>query len=414
MDHKSDEHATKMSQNNEFIAKPIETKMTHWVKSLITSFTLRFNTDESHFKIATSDEIKNKIYKFRYKIYHKELARDVVGEDIEHKMIKDELDDDPNVILFYQEDNNKIIATMRAMIFRPNQQPQQFLQLYDLDKYPWLNNYTICELSRLMVAKNYRHKLIILRFLGSIVRMLGRKLEVRFIFLTCKPYLVSRYYFLGFRPYTRQMVSYPDGIEIPMFKLIDRSFLKQINSPTRFLFSNSHKINKTHRDEFLNSSTNPIILDQKTLMPLIKNRMLAADFLPFFPKDIKLFQELMKYNCYALIIKYPIELIHTKMVDKTIYLVIDGQVTVYVKNSKPIELGPGHLVGEFAYFLPKHKRTARVMSENSILFVIKESALNELMKHHKVLYIKFINFIIQNLIYKILIGNDNLKGHRHE
>src|SRR5579871_4371445 len=107
-----------MSMTINLIFKKLKNKIIQLIEHLITLYIFKYKSNYSYHKIAESEEIKNKIYQLRYAIYHVEFSRDVAGVDHQLKIIKDELDDDPNTFLFYLEENHKIIATLRATIWQ--------------------------------------------------------------------------------------------------------------------------------------------------------------------------------------------------------------------------------------------------------------------------------------------------------
>lgn len=354
----------------------------------------------THYKIARTLEERNKIFSFRYEVYQEELGYDMPGTNHDLRIVKDDIDDLPESILFYLEKNGKLIATMRLVIYPEHKVPDKVIQFYSLEKHSWLKNYSICEIERFMARKEFRHKFIILKFIASITAYIIRH-NVKITLQYCKPCLVSHFYAIGDRPYTSNLIDYANGLWIPLIGFIDRNYAKKINSPVKFLIPNEAVFSEEQIKEFYNS-VQAITFNKKIILKEIEQSLLDTNALVPMPKFIlEIFKKLIDDRCYMLYIDQSIKLIHQGMVDKTVYFFIAGAGNIGTKNIFYQKIQTSQLVGEFEMFTPTGKRQAEVILENGTkLFVIKESSIHKLKRYHPFQYIKFLEFIASHIIYK--------------
>jgi predicted GNAT family N-acyltransferase len=371
-------------------------KIKWWVSALIGCFA----SGENNFCLAKDPQIKNQLFKFRFAIYHDEFYREVEGLDLQLKVINDLNDEEKNTFLFYRKKGEEVIATLRVIVWTPGTMPNEIKKFYEIDEYNWLDFYTVCEFGRLMVKKECRSKLITLKFLAAIIRFVAFKQKVQFIFLSCKPHLVPRYNFLGFHSYTSHVINYPDGIEVPLAFLVDGNYLKRVKSPGKFLLRKMNSISPEDIAAFGKNSESAVMLNKNEIWPVLEKSLKSIG--GFTEEEIDVFNKLVQLDCFLLTVTKSVELVHLKMVDSTMYLVVEGTVEVELKDHSRYIVGAGNLVGEFSYFLPDHKRTAKVGIHQGRLFVIKDSAIRILGKiDHKKNEV-FLHLIIRNLIHKVL------------
>lgn len=369
-----------------------------WIQQIFMNLAFIFCPRKPCYKIARTPEEKNKIFHFRYEIYQTELSFGIPGTNHDLKMITDELDNSPNCTLFYLESKGKIIATMRAMIYGPNEAPDEIWKLFDLVKYDWMKKYSICELERFMSRKEFRGQFVMLKFIISILRYVIKN-KVSIVLQYCKPYLVPHYYAIGSRPYTRHLVDFANGLWIPLIGFLDKAYAKKINSPVRFLLPDQFVFPPEYIKDFycyptaINFEKNMIF---KKIKEVLHHRHAGERT---FHLDV--FKQLIDDDCYILTIEQPIKLINAGMVERTMYLVLEGSCRVGSKIISYQEINVNQLAGEFAIFMPYGKRTAEVIVENkATLFVIKESAIVKMKRLHPRKYINFLEVVISNLIYK--------------
>lgn len=350
---------------------------------------------KQYFKIATDNRIKQKIYQFRYKIYYHELNRNVAGLKKDLGVIVDEYDEQPNTLIFYLQAGEEIIATIRAILIDQEHPESALLEDYNVTKYTWFMDYKSCELGRFMVAKNYRSSLVVLRFVLSVMSFLVFKKGIRISLISCKPYLTPYYMFLGFMPYTQKLITYPDGIEIPLIAMVDNRYLKETNAVAQYTYRDINTISAEHVDILLKSIHTPILSNEEinNLLDNLRKKI-------YLPRQ-SIFNHLLNYGSYGLEIKELAKLIHKEMVDRTIYLILEGNVQI-LKNNKVIELGPGQIIGEFAYFLPKGKRMAEVICKNAKFLVIRKSSIEQLAKSYPHEHIELNQFIVCELLKKFI------------
>jgi predicted GNAT family N-acyltransferase len=215
-------------------------------------------------KIAESDEIKRRIYRFRYRIYIEEMGKPYQNADHQNKLLTDSLDQ--KCTLLYAEKNNKIIGTVRIN-WGADQETMNYFDNSDfaLDRFRSFPDSRFSLNSRLMLSADFRNTLLGKNLAEASYR-LGRERQIFFNFISCKPTLVSFFVRLGFRTYRNEFVDVNAGRQVPLVLLLeDENYLRETRSPfyqEAKLRSNNPSIGDWFRQEF--SITTPFDLTTQT------------------------------------------------------------------------------------------------------------------------------------------------------
>ena len=164
----------------------------------------------SDIKVASSDEDRERIFRFRYDVYVTEMGKSPAEADHQKKIIRDELDDDAH--LLYAEDEGQIVGTVRLNCRSKKKFPDVWEQRYDLEKFAPSFGDHISMTSRMMVAKDYR----------------GSSVPAALV----APSLLEFYEQIGFRRFTDGFMDEDNGYHVPLVMLVrDTQYLRQVRSP---------------------------------------------------------------------------------------------------------------------------------------------------------------------------------------
>jgi GNAT superfamily N-acetyltransferase len=181
-------------------------------------------------RIAQTEEERQAIYRFRYRVYVEELGKSPPSADHANKILKEELDD--TAVLLYAAEDGEIVGTLRNNFDVPEGLPERLQRVLELKRFgvafaPGALSYT----SRLMVAAERRHTSVMRRLVQAIYRM-TRDRGVRLSFLHAPPSLVPLYEHLGFRRYTHAFKDEVAGQQVPMVIVVrDVEQLAKVRSP---------------------------------------------------------------------------------------------------------------------------------------------------------------------------------------
>jgi hypothetical protein len=181
-------------------------------------------------KIASSQQEKEAIYRFRYKVYMEELNKLHIAADHANKMMFDEADE--YTILYYVCDENDVIATVRLKRGIEDLFTEEENNLFSLSKFrSILDHKKLCITDRLIVDALFRrsrltNEMMVRTYLG------GLEGGVKLCFITSDEKLLPMYFRYGFRNYDEPIVLAPGEKRYKLILfLCDKDHLQKVKSP---------------------------------------------------------------------------------------------------------------------------------------------------------------------------------------
>lgn len=180
---------------------------------------------------ASSEEERQAIYQFRYKVHVQELNRKIPGVDHLRKRISDSFDSWGKLV--YAELDGRIIGTVRVNVGKTSDFPRELADVFHLDKFqqfePAAKNLFLG--TKLMVDPEYRKTLLPFRLMARGYEIM-RENKVQFSFSGCNPYLIPMYEQLGYRTMGTGFQDPGYGLVIPIVLLPeDVEHLAAVRSP---------------------------------------------------------------------------------------------------------------------------------------------------------------------------------------
>ena len=179
-------------------------------------------------RLATTPEDRERIFRFRYRIYVEEMGRPQKYADHQRRTVEEPFDQTGHLLL--AEVDGEVVGTLRANLGRDT----------DLGYYTWLFGLDsvgaafprdVSLTTKLMVVPALRSSTLAVR-LALALYDLGRDHGIRHDFIDCNAHLEAFFTRLGYRRY-RPHVEHPEyGRVLPLrLDVDDLAYLQSVGSP---------------------------------------------------------------------------------------------------------------------------------------------------------------------------------------
>ena len=177
---------------------------------------------------AESKEDRDRVFRFRYEIYVKEIGKTMPGADHARLMLRDECDERATHLMAL--DNGELVGSLR-IIWGSSELPMNYREWYGLGDFAEFPATALSFTGRLMVLAGMRNSLAASALAGEAFR-LGCERGVKFDFIHTTPPLLRFFERFGHRRYRADFVDPHLGPRIPMvLALEDREHLDNCRSP---------------------------------------------------------------------------------------------------------------------------------------------------------------------------------------
>jgi len=293
-------------------------------------------------RLATTDDEREAIYRFRYDIYVNELGRYRAAADHEHQRLADP--EDTTSWLFYAADGDEVVASFRITWGGDGFSPRQ-VQQYQLAPFlAELPPEVMAVGERTMISPRWRG-VDLMALLGEVSAPLSDAHDVRIVFGACEPHLLS-FYALHQRPYGTRNINSPDaGLLIPMVSFSP--------APEALLeFGTGGRLPTCVRDALESTGTvqSPFLLGDGDYRCRVGAAIGALDgsVLDGLTDD-ELDAVLRRSNVVTC--RTGDRLLKTGGAARNAFVVLTGSLAVSRDGAPVATIGPGEIVGEMAYLL---------------------------------------------------------------
>lgn len=358
--------------------------------------------------IASSEEERAAVYRFRYEVFVKELKLFEDAADHEEGTFSDEHDSTAHLI--YAKDEAGIIGTARINWGGDALVSEEFRETYHLNRFEVVAPpESFMVVTRLAVAKDARGgrlPLLMMRFCATFAMEHNAYLS----FCDCQPHLLRLYETLGFRPYAPPYNDPAYGIMVPLLNIgSDSEHLHKIQSPFAKVLSGWEP---------------PANLEEiRSLIPVVpsvrevgqreardaRNKIRAlADSQG--ESTFGLFDGLSEAETDAVLARSHLiscrkgdYVIREGTVTNTVFSVIEGDLEVRANNQCVWITKAGECFGELS-LLHNIPRTADVIvhSERAVVLSLSETNLQRLISSESKLASKFLINLARSLAMKLL------------
>lgn len=318
---------------------------------------------------AVSQEERDAVYRFRYRVYVEELRREIGGVDHERRMVRDTEDDQPHAHHFYVGLPNDMEGVVRLRVWGPGEMPSELAGKLSMHLFgPAQARLRTCEVGRFMIDPKRRGSLVLPSMARRTYEFLAREQEVDVSFCNCRPGLVDYYRRLGARPYGAEPVEESEGMEVPLVSVLsDHDYYRRVHSPMAHLVRKHFGRGKrapidTHDFAHLfDDDGQKIITDQRSVWSEFSAALQFApgsgSFLDGLPEAT--LRQLMKSG-FIMDVSEGSLITREGHVERELYIILKGEVEVFRGEQALNRLGSGEVFGEMAFFRHAGKRSASV------------------------------------------------------
>ncbi|KPA15557.1 cyclic nucleotide-binding protein [Candidatus Magnetomorum sp. HK-1] len=337
--------------------------------------------------IAKTEEEKNAIARFGYDIYVKELGYTPPGIDFDNKRLWDQHDDNPLTIHLYVGKTQQIKAIFRMLVWDAGNIDKTFFELYSMNLFPNIENLSVVEIGRVMIAPLIRGKLMLASLCRFGYKLLFSKGLGDLIFAECRPGLVAPYNKFGLRPYQAPLNKTPEGFMVPLVGISsDHKYHKKVKSiaydliPKYYGSKKRKPLDLSLYNHLFHENNQNIEFNEQKVFSIIEKKLLEPH------TNLKIFNNMTDNERKAIIQKGIVlditkqtETIAKGRTESEIYIILEGLFHVIVDDNVVSSLKNGDIFGEMAFFLENSKRTATIKSATKgKILMLNRKILNNL------------------------------------
>lgn len=320
--------------------------------------------------LARTQEEREAVYRFRYRIYVEELQREIGGVDHERRMVRDAEDDKPYSHHFYAGSVNNIEGVVRLRVWDADAMPPEMADKLSMHLFgPARARLRTSEIGRFMIDPKRRGSLVLPSMARRTYEFLANEAGVDVSFCYCRPGLVDYYRRLGARPYGAELVDEPEGMEVPLVSVLsDYAYYRQVKSPmthwVKKYFGRGKRppVDTADFAHLFDDSAQKLIVDRRAVWNELSDAMHATEdsggsFLDGLPEAT-----LRQLMANGFIMDVPEGRLVTREghIERELYIILSGAVEVFRGGQTIARLGRGDVFGEMAFFREEGKRWASV------------------------------------------------------
>jgi hypothetical protein len=318
---------------------------------------------------AASEEEREAIYRFRYRIYVEELHRELGGVDHARRMVRDDEDDKPTAHHFYVGSPDDIEGVVRLRVWEPGQIPPAFAKKLSMHLFGAAQaRLRTSEIGRYMIDPRRRGSLVLPSMARRTYEFLANEQKVDLSFCYCRPGLVDYYRRLGARPYGAELFEESEGMEVPLVSVLsDYAYYRDVKSPmapwVKKYFGRGKRppVDTSDFAHLFDDDAQKIITDRSTVWSEFSAALQAApdggSFLDGLPEAT-----LRQLMGSGFIMDVPEGGLITREghKERELYVILNGAVEVFRGDKVIAQLGGGQVFGEMAFFRYEGTRWASV------------------------------------------------------
>jgi CRP-like cAMP-binding protein/N-acyl-L-homoserine lactone synthetase len=318
---------------------------------------------------AATQEERDAVYRFRYRVYVEELHRELGGVDHARRMVRDDEDDQPHSHHFYAGSPEAIEGVVRLRVWDPGAMPPELAKKLSLHLFgPAQARLRTCEVGRFMIDPRRRGSLVLPSMARRTYEFLAHERDVDVSFCFCRPGLVDYYRRLGARPYGAEPVEESEGMEVPLVSVLsDHAYYRQVRSPMAhwvgkyFGRGKRAPVDTADFAHLFDDGAQRIVTDRRSVWSEFNAALQAApgggSFLDGLPEAA-----LRQLMGSGFIMDVPEGRLITREghMERELYIILAGVVEVVRGDRTIARLGAGEVFGEMAFFRYEGKRWASV------------------------------------------------------
>lgn len=340
---------------------------------------------------AETQEEREAIYRFRYRVYVEEFGRELGSPDHGRQWVTDADDEKPTTTLLYTGTPDNITGTVRLRHWSAGEVPHHEFEELSMDRFADIGRRNTGEIGRLMVRKSMRGKVIIASLLRASYEIFAGEEETDLVFCYCSPGLVRYYQQLAMRPFGGRLVNAPDGMMIPLVAVLsDRSYYRRMRSFLAPLVRRHFGPGK--RAPLDLAPFRHLFTDGATGIEFEPERVweqVESAWMPGESSELaRLFQSVPRESLRQLLSRGQIVDIEARTLvtrkgfgERELYFILEGSFAATDEGRVLSHMGRGDLFGEIAFLDPEGRRTASVETRTTgRVLILRGRSVEKLMR----------------------------------
>ncbi len=362
---------------------------------------------------ALTEEERDAVFRFRYRIYVEEMDR--YRSIADHKTKRLFEPDDDSSHIFHALSGNDVVGTMRLTWGGDDAINERHIEQYDLE--PFLQKVTQDKIvigERFMIEPSWRGTNLLFRLFTSYLSFVNER-RIQLVFGDCEPHLLNVYQGLGFRPYTKRNVNSSEtGYLVPLVLVPeDLDYLREIKSPVvRAMvdFGADAQVPEGLDDLLADGRA---VLSQRLISMPTYWAALADSLTRFEDGRTTIFEGMSDTEIQLCLTKSNLiecspgdRVIKKGNVAQNMFVILSGTLEVRSENEVKAILSAGDMVGDIAFFLGL-PRTLDVYAATEDVRVVSlsESTLRSLMESQPKIAAKLLQNITKMLCFRLVSSN---------
>lgn len=258
-----------------------------------------------------------------------------------------------------------------------------------MDMFPGVERLVVAELGRTMIDSGPRGRSAFLSLVKRTTEYTLVEGRADLVFHFCVPALTSHYRRVGMRPFGGRSVAHDTGLSVPMVLFPwDLRYLRRVRSPLTAMCPELTRIAREKAFDLspfrhlLDGDRATVEIDPARVAEQVGEELRHHGAAPgvFDGLSDRSLSRLMQSGLVLrLAANDPV--VHEGMVEREVYVVLEGLMAVELDGRQVALIGPGEVFGEVAFFSTSGRRTAQVraISAGKVL-VLRRRFLRELTK----------------------------------
>ncbi|MEZ4316695.1 MAG: cyclic nucleotide-binding domain-containing protein [Myxococcota bacterium] len=335
--------------------------------------------------VAKTEDEREAIYRQRYEIYvlGKGL-REGPGVDHASGRLVEPDDEGENTTLYYIGTPDDVVGSLKVRSWRAGECPDSIRRTYRCDRLEGLDAMPGFDMTALMIRERSRGGQRFLTLtIGAISDTLVRS-GAGYLLADCAPGLLRLYRRMGLRPYGAPPVLSDRGILLPLVALTcDLGHLRSVSSPLLPVAQaaiDAGAVQPVPVDHLVAQidGAKGVEVDPASILAEV-DRLLGESADTFFHRLPEATRKLLFDEGMVVDADAGTTIVAQGIVDRDIYVVLEGLVEVRQGERLLATLGPGDLFGEIAFFHDAGARTASVNAASDVrIFILRHQFLSRL------------------------------------
>ncbi|MCB9679559.1 MAG: cyclic nucleotide-binding domain-containing protein [Alphaproteobacteria bacterium] len=331
---------------------------------------------ENACRVARTPAEREAIYRHRYEVYVMEQGRrSAPGVDHARRRLAVPEDEAPGTTLYYMGDPSQVKGSLRMRTWRSGERPLPLTETYRCDLLPELDAMPGMELTALMLSKEIRGGRGFLSLVVQAASDAVREVGAAYLLADCAPNLLKLYLRLGLRPYGASPVKSYRGVLLPLVAIAgDVAHLRALRSPLLPVIEQglaSGAIADWPIDTLL--ARIAAAEGVETDLARVRADLDAVAGLPserFLSRLSDATRTLLAQQCVVVSVDAGTTMLAEGIVDRDLYVLLEGVVEVRRDGRVVRTMGPGELLGEVAFLGDAGARSASVVTVDVVRTLI--------------------------------------------